>query len=169
MTMTLKSVGLAAILSLALAFAGGAEAAPDYAVIKMSQTVDGPAAAIWAKVGGFCDLGVWMKIDCKITSGDGGIGSVRSIAGGRVTEVMVGKTDLSYGYAQPAVEGKFYNLYHGYLEAQAVTAKTSILNYTLTYDVSNLPDQAAKDADIARRRMMFMGALNAMKTLAEAK
>lgn len=167
--MTLKSVALAATLSLAMASAGGAEAAPDYAVIKMSQTVEGSASSVWAKVGGFCDLGVWMKIDCKITSGDGGIGSVRSIAGGRVTEVMVGKTDLSYGYVQPAVEGKFYNLYHGFLEAKAVTAKTSVLNYTLIYDVSNLPDQAAKDADIARRRMLFMGALNAMKTLAEAK
>jgi len=82
---------------------------------------------------------------------------------------MVGKTDLSYGYVQPAVEGRFYNLDHGFLEAKAVTAKTSVLNYTLVYDVSNLPDQAAKDADIARRRTMFMGALTAMKTLAEAK
>jgi len=165
--MSLKSSAIAGALSLALA--GAAQAAPDYAVIRMTQTVDRPAAEVWAKVGGYCDLGVWMKIDCKITSGDGGIGSVRAIAGGRVTEVMVGKTDLSYGYVQPAVEGKFYNLYHGFLEAKAVTAKTSVLNYTLIYDVSNLPDQAAKDADIARRRTMFMGALTAMKTLAEAK
>lgn len=165
--MSLKISALIAALSLAMA--GAAQAAPEYAVIKMTQTVDRPAAAVWAKVGGYCDLGVWMKIDCKITSGDGGIGSVRAIAGGRVTEVMVGKTDLSYGYVQPAVEGKFYNLYHGFLEAKPVTAKTSVLNYTLVYDVSNLPDQAAKDADIARRRAMFMGALTAMKTLAEAK
>lgn len=159
----------ALIGALSLATAGAAQAAPEYAVIKMTQTVDRPAAAVWAKVGGFCDLGVWMKIDCKITSGDGGVGSVRAIAGGRVTEVMVGKTDLSYGYVQPAVEGKFYNLYHGFLEAKPVTAKTSVLNYTLIYDVSNLPDQAAKDADVARRRTLFMGALTAMKTLAEAK
>ena len=165
--MSLKISALAGALSLTMA--GAAQAAPEYAVIKMTQTVDRPAAAVWAKVGGYCDLGVWMKIDCKITSGDGGIGSVRAIAGGRVTEVMVGKTDLSYGYVQPAVEGKFYNLYHGFLEAKAVTARTSVLNYTLVYDVSNLPDQAAKDADIARRRAMFMGALSAMKTLAEAK
>ncbi|OYU69509.1 MAG: polyketide cyclase [Alphaproteobacteria bacterium PA2] len=165
--MSLKISALIGALSLAMA--GAAQAAPEYAVIKMTQTVDRPAAAVWAKVGGYCDLGVWMKIDCKITSGDGGIGSVRAIAGGRVTEVMVGKTDLSYGYVQPAVEGRFYNLYHGFLEAKAVTARTSVLNYTLVYDVSNLPDQAAKDADIARRRTMFMGALTAMKTLAEAK
>ena len=40
--------------------------------------------------------------------------------------------------------------------------------YTLTYDVSNLTDQAAKDADIERRRGMFINALRAMKALAEA-
>ena len=38
----------------------------------------------------------------------------------------------------------------------------------LTYDVSNLTDQAAKDADIERRRRMFTNALRAMKALAEA-
>jgi hypothetical protein len=40
--------------------------------------------------------------------------------------------------------------------------------YTLTYDVSNLSDQAEKDADIERRRGMFTNALGAMKQLAEA-
>ena len=40
--------------------------------------------------------------------------------------------------------------------------------YTLVYDVSNLADQAAKDADIARRRTMFEGALQNIKKLAEA-
>ncbi|OXE37024.1 MAG: polyketide cyclase [Phenylobacterium zucineum] len=165
--MSLKPCALAVACSLILA--GSAQAAPDYAVIRMTQSVDRPAAAVWAKVGGFCDLGVWMKIDCKLTSGEGDIGSVRSIAGGRVTEVMVGKTDLSYGYVQPATEGRFYDLYHGFLEAKAVTANTSVLNYTLVYDVSNLPDQATRDADIARRRVLFTGALTAMKTLAEAK
>jgi hypothetical protein len=40
--------------------------------------------------------------------------------------------------------------------------------YTLTYDVSNLADQAAKDADIERRRGMFTNALGAIKALAEA-
>jgi hypothetical protein len=33
--------------------------------------------------------------------------------------------------------------------------------------VSNLADQAAKDADIARRRTMFEGALQNIKKLAE--
>jgi hypothetical protein len=140
---------------------------PDYAVIRMSIDVDRPAVAAWARVGKFCDLGAWLKIDCIITTGDGDIGSVRSIARGHVTEVMVAKTDLSYGYVQPPAAGKGYDLYHGFLEARPISATTSRLLYTLLYDVSLLPDRAAQDADIARRRALFQGALKTMKEIAE--
>jgi hypothetical protein len=140
---------------------------PDYAVIRMSIDVDRPAAAVWARVGGFCDLGAWFKIDCTVTKGDGGIGSVRSIAGGRVVEVMTAKTELSYGYVQPAIAGKAYDLYHGFLEARPVSATTSRLLYTLMYDASLIPDAAARDADIARRRAQFEAALKTMKAIAE--
>jgi hypothetical protein len=141
--------------------------APDYAVIRMSIDVGRPAAAVWARVGGFCDLGAWLHVDCTVTKGDGDIGSVRSIAGGRVVEVMVAKTELSYGYVQPPVAGKPYDLYHGFLEARPVSATRSRLLYTLMYDVSALSDRAARDADIAARRAMFEGALKAMKKIAE--
>jgi hypothetical protein len=40
--------------------------------------------------------------------------------------------------------------------------------YSLVLDVSNLPDQAAKDADIATRRARFENALKNMKAIAEA-
>ena len=96
------------------------------------------------------------------------MGSARSFMGGRVIEIMVAQTALSYGYTQPAVEGEFYDLYHGFMEARPVTDSTSKMRYTLTYDVSNLTDQAATDADIERRRGMFTNALRAMKALAEA-
>jgi hypothetical protein len=58
-------------------------------------------------------------------------------------------------------------MYHGILEARPVTATTSKIVYTLFFDNSNLPDQAAKDADVARRRTQFMRALENMKILAE--
>ena len=96
------------------------------------------------------------------------MGSVRALLGGRIIEIMVAQTELSYGYTQPAVEGQFYNLYHGFMEARPVTDTTSKMLYTLTYDVSNLSDQAEKDADIERRRGMFTNALGGMKQLAEA-
>jgi hypothetical protein len=163
--MSRKLTVIAAIGSLLVAT--GALAEPNYVRIDMSIDVAKPAAQVWAKVGGYCDIGAWMSVDCAITSGDGGMGTVRVLAGGRVTEILIAKTDLSYGYTQPAVEGRFYNLYHGFLEAKPVSATSSKLLYTLVYDVSNLADQAAIDADVARRRMMFEGALANMKALAE--
>jgi uncharacterized protein YndB with AHSA1/START domain len=150
------------------AAAATAMAEPEYKTIKMEVDVAKPADEVWAKVGGYCDIAKWMMIDCTITSGDGGIGTVRSLAGGRITEVLVGETDLSYGYTQPVREGQFYNLYHGFLEAKPVSGETSKLVYTLVYDVSDKPDQAAKDADVAARRGRFEGALKNMKELAEA-
>lgn len=152
-----------------IVFASHALAAdPQYTTIKMEIDVARPAASVWAKVGGYCDITKWLDVtDCVIKSGDGGIGTVRLLRGGQVTEILVAKTDLSYGYTQPVREGQFYNLYHGFLEARPVTAQTSRLLYTLMYDVSDKPDQAAKQADMAQRRARFEGALKAMKKLAE--
>jgi hypothetical protein len=152
-----------------MAFAGHALAAdPQYTTIKMEIDVARPAAAVWSRVGGYCDISKWLDIDCVIKSGDGGIGTVRVLGGGRVTEILVGRTELSYGYTQPVREGQFYNLYHGFLEARPVTAQTSRLLYTLMYDISDKPDQAARQADMAQRRERFEGALKKMKMLAEA-
>ncbi len=152
------------------AFAGPARAAdPQYTTIKMEIDVARPAAAVWAKVGGYCDISKWLdNIDCVIKSGDGGIGTVRVLGGGRVTEILVAKTDLSYGYTQPVREGQFYILYHGFVEAKPVSAQTSKLLYTLMYDISDKTDASARQADIAQRRARFEGALKNMKKLAEA-
>ena len=142
--------------------------AQEYVTIDMEIDINKPAAEVWEKVGDYCSISEWLGLDCEITSGEGGMGSVRALLGGRIIEIMVAQTELSYGYTQPAVEGQFYNLYHGFMEARPVTDSTSKMLYTLTYDVSNLPDQAAKDDDIERRRGMFTNALGAMKQLAEA-
>jgi hypothetical protein len=153
----------------ALAAAACALAAePEYKTIEMQIDVAKPAKDVWAKVGGYCDIATWLKVECAITSGNGGIGTVRVLAGGRVTEILVAKTDLSYGYTQPVREGQFYNLYHGFMEAKPVSATTSKILYTLVYDISDKADQAAKDADVAQRRTRFEGALKTMKELAEA-
>jgi hypothetical protein len=154
----------------AAAFAGTALAEPEYTTIELSIDIAKPAKEVWAKVGGYCDISKWLNnVDCTITSGDGGMGTVRVLAGGRVTEILVAQTELSYGYTQPAREGQFYNLYHGFMEARPVTERTTKMLYTLVYDVSNMTDQAAKDADIERRRGMFETALKNMKALAEAE
>ena len=152
----------------AVGFAYGALAEPEYTTIKLEIDIAKPAKEVWAKVGGYCDIAEWLKVECTITSGDGGVGTVRVLAGGRVTEILVAQTELSYGYTQPVREGQFYNLYHGFMEARPVTERTSKMLYTLVYDISDKPDQAAKDADIARRRGMFEGALQNIKAIAEA-
>jgi len=164
----LRSALLAAAAA-AIAVTAPAFAEPEYTTIKLEIDIAKPAKEVWAKVGGYCDISKWLNnVDCVITSGDGGVGTVRVLAGGRVTEILVAQTELSYGYTQPAREGQFYNLYHGFMEARPVTDRTSKMLYTLVYDVSDKTDQAAKDADIARRRGMFEGALKNMKALAEA-
>lgn len=178
MTLIAKLVGAGAFALIAAASATAQTPAPtaaaakpaEYVAIPMEITVNKPAAEVWAKIGGYCDISKWISpagnIPCEIKSGAGGIGTVRVIAG-RITEVLTAKTDLSYGYTQPAVEGKWYNLYHGFLEAKAVDAKSSKLVYTLMLDVSDKADQAAKDTDVANRRKQFEGALANMKKLAE--
>ncbi|HTW74402.1 MAG TPA: SRPBCC family protein [Steroidobacteraceae bacterium] len=151
-----------------IAFAATASAAPDYRTIRMEISVDRPASEVWARVGRYCDISQWLDVECKIVAGDGGIGTVRSLNNGRVLEILVGKTDLSYGYTQPPpAKGGFYNLYHGFVEAKPVTRSTSKIIYTLFYDVSDKPDEAAKQADMTQRRKRFEAALQKMKQIAE--
>jgi hypothetical protein len=126
--------------------------------------VNKPATDVWKRIGKYCDIGEWFQIPCTITAGkDGEFGAVRSVA----TEVLVGKTELSYTYTQPVRAGRPYNLYHGTLEARPLTATTSKLVYTLMYDNSMLPDDAAREKDRASRAATFTRALANMKTLAE--
>jgi hypothetical protein len=131
----------------------------------MEVDVNRPAAEVWKRVGKYCDIGEWLRFpNCQIVSGtDGEVGAVRTIG----SEVLVGKTELSYTYTQPVREGRPYNLYHGTLEARPVTATTSKLIYTLMWDNSMLADDTARETDVNNRRTSFQNALNNMKILAE--
>jgi hypothetical protein len=141
-------------------------ASPTYTSIAMEIAVNRSAAEVWKRIGKYCDISEWLELPagCKITSGtDGEFGAVRTVG----AEVLVGRTELSYTYAQTPKEGTPYNLYHGTLEARPVTPATSKLVYTLFFDNSMLPDDAARAADKDRRRTRFMQAMQRMKTLAE--
>jgi hypothetical protein len=139
-------------------------AKPNYISIPLEITVNKPAAEVWKRVGKYCDIGEWFRIPCTITSGkDGEFGAVRSVA----NEILVGKTELSYTYTQPVRADRTYNMYHGTLEARPLTATTCKLVYTLMFDNSMLPDDAAREADRARRAAQFTTALENMKILAE--
>jgi hypothetical protein len=138
--------------------------APTYTSIPLEIAVNRPAAEVWKRIGKYCDIGEWLRVACTITSGkDGEFGAVRSVG----SEVLVGKTELSYTYTQTPRAGRPYNLYHGTLEARPVTATTSKIVYTLFFDNSMLADDAAREADKARRTTSFTTAIQNMKILAE--
>ena len=139
---------------------------PNYVTIALETTVNKPVADVWKRIGGYCTIGEWLQIaaGCKILSGtDNEVGAVRSVGG----EVLVDKTQYSYTYTQTVRAGRPYNLYHGTIEARAVTPTTTKLIYTLIYDNSMLPDDAAREKDKASRTAVFTRALSNMKTLAE--
>ena len=137
---------------------------PTYITIPLEISINKPAAEVWKRVGKYCDIGEWFRIPCKIVSGnDGEIGAIRSVA----DEILVGKSEMSYTYTQPVKAAKPYNLYHGTLEARAVTQTTSKLVYTLVYDNSMLADDAAREKDKTQKTAVFNRALENMKILAE--
>jgi len=136
---------------------------PHYVAIPMTVTVNAPVDTVWARVGKYCDIGEWGIPNCTILSGDGSLGTVRSIG----HEVLVGKTKYSYTYTQPVREGVTYNMYHGSLEASPLTDKTTRLSYTLVYDNSMLADDDIRNKDISNRRTRFTKMLENMKVLSE--
>jgi hypothetical protein len=147
----------------ALGLASAAHAA-DYVSIVQETTIAAPAEAAWAKVKGYCDIGAWLKTTCEITQGqDGELGAVRTIAG-RVHEVLVARTPLSYTYAD--VDPKI--MYHGTVEIRPVDKATSKLVYSLFYDQTSIAaDQ--REANKNGRAKMFAGVMATMKAAAEAK
>jgi Polyketide cyclase / dehydrase and lipid transport len=139
-------------------------ASPTYTTIPLEIDVSRPAAEVWRRIGKYCDIGEWLRVPCTITGGtDGEVGAIRSVG----SEVLVGKTELSYTYTQPPREGRPYNLYHGTLEVRPVTPATSKIVYTLFYDNSMLADDAARATDKERRTAQFTTAMQNMKILAE--
>lgn len=156
----MKRLVLAAAAAL---LATPAVAAGDYVSIVQEATVKAPAGTVWKKVGGYCDIGTWLKTTCEITQGtDRELGAVRRIAG-RIDEVIVARTPLSYTYAD--VDPKI--LYHGTVEVRPVDAKTSKIVYSLFFDQASIPaDQ--REANKARRTAMSGGWLKTMVGIAEA-
>jgi hypothetical protein len=151
--------------AIALSAIAGAAHATDYVTIPLEASVNAPADVTWKKVGGYCDIGAWMKTSCVITSGkDDEVGAVRRIAD-RVDEVLVSRTASSYTYAQP----KSPIDYHGTVEVRPDGKGKSKILYTLVYDAAALPAGADKAKDVAGRTATFTRVINTMKGIAEAK
>lgn len=152
---------------LAVTAASWATAQPKYDRLELEITVNKPAAEVWSKIGGYCDISEWLGLECEITQGDGGIGTVR-VLNGTIVEPMVAQTELSYGYTQPVTEGEYYTLYHGFIEARPINATTSKLLYTVMWDTSQ-QSKDEKEAGFDRRRNLFKAGLAKMKEIAETE
>ncbi len=154
---------LAALGIGAMVGAGSPAVAADYTTIVLSTDVARPASEVWKKIGGFCDIGAWLKLKCVYTSGTGGLGTVRQLAG-RIDEVMVGQTPHSYTYAQPANK----SLYHGTVDVESAGPHRSKIIYSIVYDQLNLAPGETKEQYRAQHIKMFTGALASMKKAAES-
>jgi hypothetical protein len=137
--------------------------AADYVVIHMERAVNRPAALVWSRVGGYCQIEAWFGTKCVYTTGSGDIGTNRHL-NGTIDELMVGKTPLSYAYTQPASP----ILYHGNLAVEVVDSGHSRIVYDLLYDAAPLGTAEAKAADIAKRKTRFEAGVDKMKQIAEA-
>ena len=128
---------LTATLALAALLTGSftQAAEPEYVTIAMEIDVAKPAAEAWAKVGGYCDISKWANLACEITSGDGGIGTVRVLDKGRVTEILAEVGD-TVQRGQPLAE----------IASPELT--TAQLNYLRSYSAST---QAERAVDRARQ------------------
>ncbi len=139
---------------------------PAYTTVSLDIMVNKPVDEVWKRVGKFCDTAEWLQIasGCKLISGkDGEAGAVRTLA----SEVFVAAPQYSYTYTQTPKPNQPYNLYHGTMEARAVTPTTTKVIYTLMFDNSMLPDDAAREKDKASRAALFTRALANIKVLAE--
>ena len=134
----------------------------EYVTVVEQTHVDRATDQVWKKVGGYCDIGTWLKTTCVFTTGTGGVGTNRLIAG-RVDEVLVARTATAYTYAQPMAE----NIYHGTVEVLPDGTGSKIV-YTLVYDVSALTDLAAKTSYTDQKTKFLKGMLATMKQISEA-
>ena len=94
---------------------------------------------------------------------EGEIGAVRTIG----HSIIVGQTRYSYTYTQPMRATGLYPMYHGTLEARALDSGRTTLYYTLVWDSSMQPDDAARRKQVQTYRLLFEKMLYNMKKLVE--
>jgi hypothetical protein len=170
---TAMKTGFFASAACALLLASGAQgAAPEWNTILLEKVVDRTPDQVWARIGGYCTIQQWLKLQsCVVTSGNGiSVGTNRRL-NGKTDEIIVAATPYSYTYAQQPsdIQKESPIFYHGTLAVEPLDRgrKTKIV-YTLFYDVGGLtPEQKATDR--AGRSKRFGEALDTMKQMAEAQ
>lgn len=151
--------------ALLLALTASPALAADYVSYSVTTEVNATPEKTWSRIGGFCAIQEWLGLSCKITTGDGGVGTIRVLNNGQITEMMVAKTPYSYTYIQPLNPA---NLYHGTLAVEPDGSGHSRIIYTFLYDQEPLGDEAARAKARQQRSTRFAAALAKMKEMAES-
>ena len=143
----------------------------EWNTILLEKVVDRTPDQTWAKIGPYCAIQTWLKLQsCVLTVGNQiGVGTNRRL-NGKTDEMMIAVTPYSYTYAQLPTETQPASpiFYHGTLAVEPLDRgrKTKIV-YTLFYDIGGLtPEQ--KIADRANRTKRFGDALDEMQKMAES-
>lgn len=164
------------IAALMLAGATGANAQTpatpqpaDWVTLNFSAPINKPADVAWQRIGGndWCGIAKYLDVkSCRIDSGKGELGSIRTIDTGTavVVENVVARTPLSYTYAQPFAPVA----YHGTLAVEPVDATHSRLVYSLIWNQNGLPDATARKAAVDGRKVRFQAAVDKMAAAANA-
>jgi hypothetical protein len=139
----------------------------DWATLTLTADLNKGADAAWEKIGGndWCGIAKYLDVKgCTITSGNGELGSVRTINTGTATvvEIAVARTPHSYTYAQPFTP----IFYHGTLAVEPVDRRHSKLVYTLIWNQTAVGDAAAQAAAREGRHTRFQAAVDKMAATA---
>jgi hypothetical protein len=168
----MKKIVMAAAL---LAFGAGAAQAQtpqpaDWTVLSLTADSNKPAAVTWDRIGGHDWCGILRFLDrlkgCTINSGNGEVGSLRTVMVGTTAtvEMAVARTPLSYTYAQPFTP----IFYHGTMAVEPVDATHSRIVYTLIWNQTAVGDAAAQTAAREGRQKSFQAAVDKMAAAANA-
>lgn len=146
-------------------FSNSGPLVPDFAVVECKIGISVVAHQAWETIGNYADAGKYLDVASEQIFGNGGIGSVRTIAGS-IVEVMVGKGPLSYTYTQTSGPMAAYS-YHGSVALEANGDRSSTLTYTINYDQASM-SESQRVAALQRIRPRFDGMIQAMKEAAES-
>ena len=158
------------IAALAACFATTASAQTpqpaDWITLTFTADLNKNADIAWQRAGGndWCAIAKFLDVkSCEVVSGKGELGSIRTI-NGTIVENVVARTKYSYTYAQPFTP----IFYHGTMEVVPLTANTSRLVYSLIWNQAAVGDAAAQTAAREGRRTRFQAAVDKMAAAVNA-
>jgi hypothetical protein len=157
----------AAMIGLSLGGASAQTPQPaDWTTLTLTANINKPADIAWERIGGndWCAIAKYLDVkSCVINSGKGEVGSLRTI-NGTIVENVVARTAHSYTYAQPFTP----IFYHGTMAVEPVDAGHSKLVYTLIWNQTAVGDAAAQAAARDGRKTRFQAAVDKMAAAANA-